>query len=471
MILNITLSMRGSGFVTSIFDITSERFFMPLACKNRKIYMDAILFLNEVINGLFEAQDNDKTKIIDKLTNHLDDLVEVKLYKDDSGDEYEDKLDNRSKAALIINKLIDYGWLSEEMIGNNKTLDFNDYSYDFIDLIEKIVANNKPPYTSYVKQIKNVINQFDYSTVDDIEIVDNALNNFVVALRGLRSKIQTFYKHITKTVNLSDLLKEFTGEYKEYFFDSAYLNLKIRDGVDFEIPRIAEQLEKILHDSFNMEKLIDAKMKEKGFEMYGTAKDYIDKAKKRIITNIRTCPLIIEMIDTKNERYLARTTAVITHLIKRGEDIEGILNRLIDEVKNDKVVDENFAYMFTMHHYTFNSLSRPRNYNPKAKPDMLPVDSSVSNEAKNKALEILKEDSKYNVKNVNKYVSNFLNGDKQKKISEQKIKSKYEFVMIISIMMYSKLPKANYEIELLSERIKRNGISFNDFIIKQKENV
>ena len=36
--------------------------------------------------------------------------------------------------------------------------------------------------------------------------------------------------------NLELLLEEFTGEYKEYFFDSAYLNLKIRDNIDAVIP-------------------------------------------------------------------------------------------------------------------------------------------------------------------------------------------------------------------------------------------
>ena len=34
--------------------------------------------------------------------------------------------------------------------------------------------------------------------------------------------------------------------------------------------------------------------------------------------------------------------------------------------------------------------------------------------------------------------------------------------------MYSKLPEAIYQVNLLNERIIRNGISFNDYIVELK---
>ena len=457
--------------MASIYDITGEKFFVPLASKNRKAYIDTILFLHKLINELFEAKENEKNKIVEALTSHLNDSVDLKIHKDDSTDDLEEGLDNKSKAQLLINKLEDYGWLLEEAVGNNKkTLDFNDYCYNFIALIEELIANRKPQYTSYIKTINNVIYKFDYSTVDDLEIVDKTLNDFVVALRGLRSSIQRFYKNITKNKgnNLEELLDEFTGEYKEYFFDSAYLNLKIRDNVDAEIPKIEEQLDLIFDDYFNMQKLISAQMKEKGFEDYNVAFDRINSTKKRIIANIRTIPSIIEMIDSKNEKYVTRTVSVIIHLINRGDDIEGILNRLINYVK-DNDVEDNYLALFEMKHYTFNALSKPRKYNPKPKPEMIPIEFIISDEAKSKTLEILKEDKKYNIHAVNDFVKNFLGNLKVRRISELDIKSKYEFIMIVSIMIYSKLPNAIYELELLNERINKNGVSFNDFLVKENE--
>lgn len=458
--------------MASLYDITGEKFFTPLASKNRKVYIDTILFLKKVINELFETQENDKSKIVDILTEHLDDSVSIKLYNDDSNDEIENEMDNRFKAQLLISKLEEYDWLIEEPLGNGKkTLDFNSHAYSFIALIEELINNSKPQYTSYIRIIKNEIYKFDYSTIDSLQIVDDNLSKEVDALRGLRSDIRRYYRNITKNKdkqNLELLLEEFTGEYKEYFFDSAYLNLKIRDNIDAVIPEIEEQLDNIFSDFSNMEKLVAAQMKEKGFEDYTYASNHIDQIRKRILTNIKAIPSIIEMIDSKNEKYVTRTVSVIIHLIHRGEDIEGILHRLIDYVSKNDDIDESFISLFEMKHYSFNALRKPRKYNPKPKPDMMKLDFEMDEEVKNKTLELLQEDKKYNIHAVNTFVLNFLTGFKSRKISDLDIQSKYEFIMIIAIMMYSKLPNALYDLDLTKERIAKNGITFHDFILKEK---
>ena len=151
--------------MASLYDITGEKFFTPLASKNRKIYIDTILFLHKVINELFETQENDKTKIVDILTERLNDSVSIKLYNDESNDELENEMDNRFKAQLLISKLEEYDWLVEESLGNGKkTLDFNSHAYSFISLIEEMINNRKPQYTSYIRALKNEIYKFDYSS-------------------------------------------------------------------------------------------------------------------------------------------------------------------------------------------------------------------------------------------------------------------------------------------------------------------
>ncbi len=458
--------------MASLYDICGEKFFTPLASKNRKVYIDTILFLKKVINELFETDENDKTKIVDILTNHLDDQVSIKLYNDDSNDEIDGEMDNRFKAQLLILKLEEYDWLVEEALGNGKkTLDFNKHAYSFIALIEELINNSRPQYTSYIRVIKNEIYKFDYSTIDSIQIVDDNLSKEVDALRGLRSDIRRYYRNITKNKdkqNLEALLEEFTGEYKEYFFDSAYLNLKIRDNIDAAIPEIEEQLENIFSDFLNMEKLIASLMKEKGYEDYDKASLHIEEMKKRILLNIKSIPSIIEMIDSKNEKYVTRTVSVIIHLINRGEDIEGILHRLIDYVKKNDDIDESFISLFEMKHYSFDALSKPRKITQKVKPEIMALDYEMDEEVKNKTLVLLQEDKKYNIHAVNEFVLSFIKGHETRKISELDINSKYEFIMMIAIMIYSKLPSALYTIDLTKERIIKNGVSFTDFILKEK---
>ena len=457
--------------MASLYDITGEKFFTPLASKNKKIYIDTILFLKKVINELFETQENDKTKIVDILTDYLDNQANIKLYNDESNDEIDTEMDNRFKAQLLINKLEEYDWLVEEALGNGKkTLDFNKHAYSFIFLIEEIINNSKPQYTSYIRIIKTELEQFKYNILDSLQIVDDNLKKEVDALRGLRSDIRRYYRNITKNKdkqNLELLLEEFTGEYKEYFFDKAYLNLKIRDNIDAVIPELEDRIEEIFSDFLNMEKLVKAYSDEKKVD-YDEASNYVEQTRKNIMANIKAIPSIIESIDSKNEKYVTRTVSVIIHLINRGEDIEGILHRLIDYVKKNDDIDESFISLFEMKHYSFDALSKPRKYNPRPKPDMMQLDFEMDEEVKNKTLELLQEDKKHNIYAVNEFVLNFLSGYKTRKISDLDISSKYEFIMMIAIMIYSKLPNALYELELSQERIVKNGVTFNDFILKEK---
>lgn len=456
--------------MASIYDITGDNFFTPLASKNRKIYMESILYLHSLINELFEAGENDKNKIIDALTYHLNDLVSIKIYQENSDEEVENVFDNASKARFIINNLENCGWLIEEVVGDGKrAMDFSSHSYSFIALIEELINNRKPSYTGYVRVLKDVVFKFDYSRIDNLEIVDKQLNDFVVSLRGLRSSIQRYYRNITKnknSVDLEALLDEFTGEYKDVFFDSSYLKLKIIDNVDNEIPRIEEKLEEIFNDFLGMEKLIKARI-DKDYKDYDAAYKYVNETQKRIMINIKTIPSLIKMIDTKNNKYVTRTVSVIIHLISRGEDIEGILNRLISYVKENDITDQ-YISIFEMKHYSFDLLSKPRKFSQKPIPEVLPLDVNINDEIKKKTLEVLQEDTKYNIHAVNKFVNEFLNGEREKKISLLNLNSKYEFIMMICIIMLSKLPSASYELRSLDERINRNGISFNDFILRGK---
>lgn len=457
--------------MASIFDITGDNFFTPLSSKNKKIYFDSIFFLHGLINELFESEENEKNKVVDALTRHLNDMVEIPLYDDRSNEEIIDNTnDNLLKARFIINSLENYGWLVEESVGDGKiAIDFSIHSYSFISLMENLIANRKPSYTGFVRVIKDIAYNFNYTKIDNLEIIDKQLSDFVVSLRGLRSSIQRYYKNITKNKDSKDLealLDEFTGDYKDTFFDSAYLRLKITDNVDSEIPKLEKQLELIFGDFLEMEKLVNARI-DKEYKDYDAASKYVYDAQKRILTNIRTIPSLIKMIDSKNNKYVSRSVSVIIHLINRGEDINGILNRLISYVVKGDITDK-YLSLFEMKQYSFDLLARPKKISVKTNPEVLPLDLKISDETKENALKILKEDTKYNIKSINNFVLEFLGDIDQRKISELDIKSNYEFIMIICIIMYSKLYEALYELKRLDERISQKGISFNNFIVRKK---
>ena len=121
-----------------------------------------------------------------------------------------------------------------------------------------------------------------------------------------------------------------------------------------------------------------------------------------------------------------------------------------------------------MKHYTFDALSKPRKYNPKPEPEMMPLDYTIDKEVTRKTVEMFKENKKYSIYGVNNFVLDFLKGYQSRKISELEIQSKHEFVMIVSILVYSKLPNALYELTLTSEKVIKNDVIFNNFVLREK---
>lgn len=456
--------------VVNLYDVVGEKFFSPLSSKNRKVYLEVILFLNKLIQSLDEAGENDKNKIIDCLSEHLSDMHNVKFYDDENDEYYE--VDNHVKALIILNRLKEFQWIFEEGLGNgNIAINFYDYSYSFIRIIEEVMLNKKRQYTGYIRIISQAISFFNYSTIDDLENIDVNLEEFIDALNSLYSNIQRYYRNIAKNkddIELAKLLNEFTKDYRKNFFDSSYLNLKIRDNVDYSIPKMIDSLEEIFDDYLNMEKLINARIDKKDYDTYDKALLYVEEVKCNIMRNIKKIPDLINRIDRKNQKYVDRTISVIIHLISRGENIEGVLNRLIDYVK-EELPTQSFINLFDLNYYSFAGLAKPRMKSTKIIPETVELNLTVSDEKQRQDIELLLEEKKYNLKNVNNFVLKFLNGTKSKKISELSIDGKYKLVMLICIMMYSKMPNAVYDLQLLEERVTKDGVSFNDFVVTERE--
>ena len=452
----------------NIYDFIGEKFFTPLASKNKFIYMDTILFLNRLLSDLDQEQGNFKYRAVEELAIHLEDFHTVNIYNDE--DILIDEKDNRVKANLIINKLIEYDWLVEESVGNGqRSLNFKNYALLFINTIIEIQENTKRQYSGYIRTIKSSINHFDYSKIDDFEIIDKELNALVVELRILQANLMAYYNNMIKNkdkTELKEILAEFTGDYKRNFYDSSYYNLKIRDKIDNELPRLTRALDDILANTLKMEMLIEARI-DKDYDS-ATARLWVNKCKERIISNIRKLPNLITSIDDKNNKYITRTISVIYHKIKRGEDIEGVLNQVIDYVKDD-VIEYDFMKIFKMKHYCFNALAKPKAKPNSLAPNMIEIGDGVSEDVIKETKRILEEEKRFSLDNVNKYVNDFLKGYRMRKISEANYLNNYDFLRIISIMMYSKLPKANYIIFSSDERINKNGVSFNDFTLVRKD--
>ncbi len=200
---------------------------------------------------------------------------------------------------------------------------------------------------------------------------------------------------------------------------------------------------------------------------YIDSKNYIEQSIKEILRNIKSIPAYISRIDNKNNRYVTKTISTIHYLINRGQDIEGTLNRLIEYVKEDKVTD-NIFNMLDMNYYSFNRLSKPKSKNIIINPGMMELNLKLSEEEKEKTKKIIDEELKYSIESVNEYVTNVLSNNNTKRVSEMKLETKDDFMMVIAILMHSKSPISKYYVSLTNDKYENDYMIITDFIIKKK---
>lgn len=449
----------------NIFDIVGDKFFLPLVSKNKKIYINIIVYLYELISELDESEENDDEKIKESLSRHLEDNVFNIDYEEDMGE-------GESKSSYFIKNLKRYGWIfAENQINNSTSLNFPDYTYSFIKFMQELIQNTKRQPSGYIKQIRSAIFPgFSFDDIDSLEIVYNSLEDLTIALKSLHSNIQRYYRNITtdKTnIELETLLKHFIGEYKTDFLDKSYFNLKTRDNIDTEIPRILERMEEIFSNHTQFDKMIESIISKDKSEQ--EAFMYLHNMKTKIRKNLKSIPVIINGIDNKNQKYVNRTISVLLHLINRGEDIEGILNRIIEFVKpatKDEYFD--FTIFFTTKHYDYSSMYSPKAKKVKTVSEPLKFTTNITQDDIDSSVKNLLSENKYSIKEVNNFVDKYLDGNKFKEIKLLDIESEYEIIMIISIIVNSALEESIYNLEYHGERVKKYGVSFDNFTIRRK---
>lgn len=459
--------------MANLFDKIHPNFFNVLASPNKKMYLDCIFIIYNSVDSIEESFQGDREYVVQKLIDYFDDIAEEDFVLDTTNDIKTST--SRQKANYVINVLKQNGWIGEEELGDYKTsINLFDYSIRVINLLDDILNSRQEEYTGEIFSVYSILKNFNI--IEGIGVIEQAFiktNDLIRKLKTLKANIYRYYYDVTRNRNkdeLQNILEKLLIEYKQNFFDLAYYNLKTRDSLPRYKRAILAEISKIYDNVNTMDELAHRVMESKRINDYNEAFDYLETKLRFISDSFNALDNLILDIDRKNEQYISATASKILFLTNHSDDIEGIFNRLFKLVLKDDEFEFNtilnVAQVRNLDTYSLFNARRPR---IDAEPDELIItDDLMDDNERRRYLEKLLKNSAYSKSEINKYVSNLLNGSSSVKASELKIETQDDYIRLILIFLYSKSINMDYEVKSLGDEVLNNFVIFRDFLIMSR---
>lgn len=315
-----------------LFSTIPDNFFSILASKNKDIYAMAldVLYLSLQTDEMSIKKDDYIRMIKESAT----DLVMNFDFAEEDSDELGADASLPTRAAFIVRKLQETGWIDIEM--RTETFDeyiaLPSYSIQMLMLLHEITKGSETAYNSLVHSTYSELkledeerDEFMYATL--VRVYDNT-KKLRTELVTLAHSISIFQHKLGKLFSTNDVLHDHFDEYKVRISDRLYHPLKTFDSVTkFKRPIIAI-LQKWLREDEVRQKLTMQAI------MWGKQKNK-DEAEQGIIEKINYIQDMYEQlntmiaeIDTKHSNYTKSSASKIVYLNNSDKTIKGHLETI-----------------------------------------------------------------------------------------------------------------------------------------------
>ncbi len=455
----------------NFFKIVDPKFFNPLTGINKEINYELLFIINEKMKNSVDA--HDKKDVVDWIEEYLDN--HPSFQKIDDEDQLEDSSNNHDYANKKLNYLMKCGWISSETVGFNQLLTMDAAGIAVLNAMNDAVRNETKPieYTGYVYNIHNTLLHFDVSkSTALIEMLERTANDLSNSLRTVNISIKKYLSALLKDDNNSakDILKMLLIDYHENVIEKVFTNLRTGDNPARYKNSIIEKIDNLLENK--KEEMINNYLITKKTNDRYEASSYIENVLISIRSLFEEIGDSIDILNKKNEKYVGTATARVKFLLNNDRDLEGQIYdvlRLMSErdvdvadefefgIKELGKVDDSSLYKYSKRTYTGPVTTT------YVKP---PVDEELNRQE----VERIRNNLKYNVRNVDEWILDKL--DNRDSIEAKNIKiSNYEDLIILFLcIVYSSNGYVHYRIEFPGngEYVVFNHSRLDNFVIKRK---
>lgn len=323
--------------MTNYFLEIPENFWSLFRSKNRQIYIDALLCINEEYQ--YSNYFLSREICISALFEHFSRSA-VLLEKDE---DEEDELEQTEPVATrILSWLLKHGWLRSVQDYNSMItyIVIPDYAGMFVDAFVHLAGEDEDETQIYIQNVYGILFAFRNDPRSNISLLKTALVNTRKLNKSLQDMLHNtdkFFESLLETDNYSDLLKEHLGGYVEEVVRRKYHILKTSDNFYLYKADIKKLIQEMRQDEDWLLGVCTKNRKLRGVEItVGEIYEQLDLIER----GFADIEHRIMNMDREHIRYIRATVTRLNYLLSTEDNMKGLVIQLLNRISETEIEEE-----------------------------------------------------------------------------------------------------------------------------------
>lgn len=479
----------------NLFDLINENFFQILTRQNKRFYADCLIEMYDV--SIFtDAADFDRERVNQIISTcmewYADTLAEENASDEDDTHvlQGQEKADTRCPPTKdsVFRKLLACGWIDADF-DDQTHRQLVSFTVPALTTIPELKRMAQPSRISLGGYTRNIIDNLKavltarHPYQDAFMLALNNTYQFMQEMAKIRISIKSEVEIILRCKNLEEMTSMLSA-YLDSYLDGDYYKLQFAENLTaVERKQITGLLMDIENNEDVFQKLIEGAIDYMSI-------DKVEDANLLILQSVETIRSRLcdeyecqyREIQKNQARYVNNAAGRMPMLIADKKDTDSTINRLVLALSecDDEVYEDPMApveWLQGLHQL----LSAPRAdelgelslYKPRTPPRedvgfMKPLPTKEKKELN--GMDVAGCIPKYSAKTVNRWLDVYMAGKDQLSVTDLPLSTQDDFYEMVSMVLFSDDPDCNYQVEMESGHIERDGYSASNFIVKRKAN-
>ncbi len=328
----------------SPFKHLPERFFSPLASRNREHFAYALLLFYE--GFLSSPTGVDRDGLVDKLERYCENLTGMEQEEDEETALEEGDASAplpRKMALYLLKKIMKTGWISEETLQDfTRIVNIESRAKPFFEALHMTATGGGVEYESHIVAIYSLFCS-DASADNGHYIVLRAHDHMMRLLDSLKVLSQNIKGHFEMLfpadLDIPGILNAHYNEYMKEIIDRAYTRLKTSDNLSRYRPEIIANINARLEDEEWLSVTAD-RLSSIRIGRYISPIDDLRGMLEDIRENLRNMDRIIDDIDRRNRMYSRISTEKIRNRLYVDSTMKGKLVGIVRAISEGHLQHE-----------------------------------------------------------------------------------------------------------------------------------
>jgi hypothetical protein len=462
-----------------LFEVVPQNFFSVLASKNKDIYLEALMVLHGLFKQAISVELDEYISVL--IANMEDELSQMESDEAETIEEQEGSLTCSQKARLIVNKLIDTGWIDKEYKEGSFTqvIALRDYAIKVLNLLEAITKQETREYNSLVFNTYSSLKQAQEESdrmYDALLAAKRNTEQLLDELKSLYHNIRRYHQEINEQASVNDLLHGHFDVYKQ-MIDRIYHPIKTMDSIHRYRQPIYSLLTNMLGDNELINSMCNRAKTIRAFSDETTIRASIIDDITYIIDSYDSLRGIIDEIDKKHSAYTRNSIEKIEYLLTADRSIKGKLVELLTNYgKANKEQQENVLEQYQknikVNRQDFldaKSLYQKSKRDRKEVGEPLKVTPSDGREVDGELSDVIERvKNSYPLQKIKNYMKGLL-VNPTVLTSEISFSNDEEFILVMLATIRANDRDMPYTIEYLSGIVEKNGYKVPNILFSRKE--